>query len=435
MANQIYELDLNFDHFVNDQLWHIEDAEIDWKKRELRVRITINDQFGTLFLYQSFINDDFYRFVNSNQYERIIFLKKKIDYPALSRQHDEMYQKTLNEYKSKTNSFDDIDINELVSDGERYIQEMRKKLNIKKGGEDMAKLPDVYEVYDIDGYGVLYIGGDRYGQSKNTLSTWLTLKDAESVQRVMQNGAEGEERFGMYFNGRFLSPDRQFYMIRRVDPELVRKVAKDYMNGNLQLTDLERDMLYPEKTMLPIINALKDEAKGLKALSDAFEPMKHSKGGTRMKDNEVAVKFYEGFISKEIVSFKNGDKTIPGKRIKMPNDDPSDTRVRRSFVVRESQIGTDTKNPHMKYVYLNKTDKDGNDIEYRVVRKNYDPETKKSEILEDLKMKAQDIADVFQAERDREYAEWKASEASKTNVQSEPDIPAEVIENSEGIEM
>lgn len=435
MANQIYELDLNFDHFVNDQLWHIEDAEIDWKKRELRVRITINDQFGTLFLYQSFINDDFYRFVNSNQYERIIFLKKKIDYPALSRQHDEMYQKTLNEYKSKTNSFDDIDINELVSDGERYIQEMRKKLNIKKGGEDMAKLPDVYEVYDIDGYGVLYIGGDRYGQSKNTLSTWLTLKDAESVQRVMQNGAEGEERFGMYFNGRFLSPDRQFYMIRRVDPELVRKVAKDYMNGNLQLTDLERDMLYPEKTMLPIINALKDEAKGLKALSDAFEPMKQSKGGTRMKDNEVAVKFYEGFISKEIVSFKNGDKTIPGKRIKMPNDDPSDTRVRRSFVVRESQIGTDTKNPHMKYVYLNKTDKDGNDIEYRVVRKNYDPETKKSEILEDLKMKAQDIADVFQAERDREYAEWKASEASKTNVQNEPDIPAEVIENSEGIEM
>ena len=76
MANQIYELDLNFDHFVNDQLWHIEDAEIDWKKRELRVRITINDQFGTLFLYQSFINDDFYRFVNSNQYERIIFLKQ-----------------------------------------------------------------------------------------------------------------------------------------------------------------------------------------------------------------------------------------------------------------------------------------------------------------------------------------------------------------------
>lgn len=435
MANQIYELDLNFDHFVNDQLWHIEDAEIDWKKRELRVRITINDQFGTLFLYQSFINDDFYRFVNSNQYERIIFLKKKIDYPALSRQHDEMYQKTLNEYKTKTNSFDDIDINELVSDGERYIQEMRKKLNIKKGGEDMAKLPDVYQVYDIDGYGVLYIGGDRYGQSKNTLSTWLTLNDAESVQRVMQNGAEGEERFGMYFNGRFLSPDRQFYMIRKVDPELVRKIAKDYLNGNLQLNDQEREMLYPEKTMLPIINVLKDEAKGLKALSDAFEPMKQSKGGTRMKDNEVAVKFYEGFISKEIVSFKNGDKTIPGKRIKMPNDDPSDTRVRRSFVVRESQIGTDTKNPHMKYVYLNKTDKDGNDIEYRVVRKNYDPGTKKSEILEDLKMKAQDIADVFQAERDREYAEWKASEASKTNVQNEPDIPAEVIENSEGIEM
>lgn len=434
MANQVYELDLNFDHFVNDQLWHIEDAEIDWKKRELRVRITIDDQFGTLSLYQAFNGDNFYKFVNSNPIDRIAFLKKNIDFNSLEKQHRQIYLETLNKYKTH-DDFGNDDLSKEIAEAKEFIEQTRKKLNIKKGGEDMAKLPDVYEVYDIDGYGVLYIGGDRYGQSKNTLSTWLTLKDAESVQRVMQNGAEGEERFGMYFNGRFLSPDRQFYMIRRVDPELVRKVAKDYMNGNLQLTDLERDMLYPEKTMLPIINVLKDEAKGLKALSDAFEPMKQLKGGTKMKDNEVAVKFYEGFISKEIVSFKNGDKTIPGKRIKMPNDDPSDTRVRRSFVVRESQIGTDTKNPHMKYVYLNKTDKDGNDIEYRVVRKNYDPETKKSEIMEDLKMKAQDIADVFQAERDREYAEWKASEASNTNVQSEPDIPAEVIENSEGIEM
>jgi len=154
-----------------------------------------------------------------------------------------------------------------------------------------------------------------------------------------------------------------------------------------------------------------------------------------MNENSVAVRFYEGYISNEIVTFKNGDKTIPAKRIKMPNDDPSDTRARRSFVVRESQIGTDSKNPHMKYVYLDKKNKDGNEIEYRVVRKNYDPETKKSEILEDTKMKAQEIADVFQADRDREYAEWKASNTGKTVSEPETAQPEEVIENSEGMEM
>ena len=322
----------------------------------------------------------------------------------------------------------------MLEESNRFIEEMREKLNIKKGGENMAKLPDVYEVYDIDGYGVVYIGGGRYRQSKGTGSAWLLLDEAESVRQVLQNGAEGEDRFRMYFNGRFLDPNRDFYKIRKVDSELVRNIGRQYMHGNL--SSQEEKMLYPERTMQAIENALKDEAKGLKPLSDAFKPLSNYKGGINyMKENEVAVRFYEGYISKEIVSFKNGDKTIPGKRIKMPNDDPSDTRVRRSFVVRESAIGTDTKNPHMKYVYMNKCDKDGNEIGYRVVRKNYDPETKKSEILEDIKMKAQDIADVFEAERDREYAEYKASKANETAKEPEVNAPEEVIENSEGMEM
>jgi hypothetical protein len=432
MANHKYELDLNFSYFLDDRLWHIEDAEIDWKKKEIRVHITINDQFGTLSLFQSFKDNNFYEFVNSNAIDRIAFLKQNIDFESLEKQHNEIYQKTLKKYKNH-NDFGDDDLSKEIADAEKFMDEIRMKLNIEKGGENMAKLPDVYEVYDIDGYGVLYIGGGRYAQSKDTLSTWLTSEDAESVQRVMQNGAEDEERFRMYFNSRFLSPDRDFYMIRKVDDELVRQKAKEYMNGKLNLTQQEIDMLYPETTMMPIVNALKDEAKGLKALSDAFEPLRENRGGKRMKDNEVAVRFYEGFISNEIITFKNGDKTIAGKRIKMPNDDPNDTRVRRSFVVRESQIGTDTKNPHMKYVYLNKTDKDGKEIEYRVVRKNYDPEKDKSEILEDTKMKAQGIADVFQADRDREYAEYKQGLAKTTDF-SETNAPTEVIEDSEGME-
>ena len=437
MANHIYELDLNFSVFINDELWHVEDAEIDWNEKEVRVQITINDQFGTLSLFQKFGGNEFYQFVNGNDFDRITFLKKRIDFTDLSNQHKDIYQKTLNKYKDS--SFADYGDNQIsdeeLADAIRFAEEIRDRLNIAKGGEEM-KLPDVYEVYDIDGYGVLYIGGGRFGNSKDTKSTWLSADEAESVRQVMQNGAEDEERFGMYFNGRFLSPDRDFYKIRKVDDEEVRKVAREYMKGSLPYNQTEMEMLYPERTMIPIVNVLKDEAKGLRALSEALEPLSKNKGGKKsMNENSVAVRFYEGYISNEIVTFKNGDKTIPAKRIKMPNDDPSDTRARRSFVVRESQIGTDSKNPHMKYVYLDKKNKDGNEIEYRVVRKNYDPETKKSEILEDTKMKAQEIADVFQADRDREYAEWKASNTSKIVSEPETAQPEEVIENSEGMEM
>lgn len=135
------------------------------------------------------------------------------------------------------------------------------------------------------------------------------------------------------------------------------------------------------------------------------------------KREDVAVRFYEGMISKEIVNFKKGDSTIKMKRIKLPNDDPTDSQVRRSFLVKESAIGTDLKNPHMKYVYL------GKDAEYKVVRKNFDPETKKAEILEESKMTGQAIADTFKAERDRGYAEWKAQQpAEPTNEFNNPDV-------------
>jgi len=93
VANHIYELDLNFNVFTNDELWHVEDAEIDWNAKEVRVRIKIDDQFGTLSLYQKFIGDDFYQFVNGNDFDRITFLKDRIDFSGLSNQHQEIYHK------------------------------------------------------------------------------------------------------------------------------------------------------------------------------------------------------------------------------------------------------------------------------------------------------------------------------------------------------
>ena len=222
MAKHIYEQDLNFNVFVEDNLWHIEDAVIDWEKKEVRVQITISDQFGTLSLFQIFSDQDFYDFVNDNAIDRISFLKRKIDFESLSKQHKEKYEAELDNYKTRL----DLDLNDdnedFIRDAEAFLEEMKDKLLKMKGINEMSKLPDVYEVHDIDGYGVVYIGGGRYQSCKDTSATWLLLDDAESVQHIMNNGAESEDRFRMYFNGRFLSPDREFYMIRKVDEQDVR---------------------------------------------------------------------------------------------------------------------------------------------------------------------------------------------------------------------
>lgn len=156
-----------------------------------------------------------------------------------------------------------------------------------------------------------------------------------------------------------------------------------------------------------------------------------------MQENVVPVRFYKGYISKEKITLKKDDKDIKMSRVKMPNDDPESSQVRRSFLVRESMIGTDTKNPNIKFVYLNKLDKDGNEIQYRVVRKNFDPNTKKSEIVEDTKMTAQQIADVFQVARDREYAEYKAAQSQNAAEVEAVELsePEQVIENEDGFEI
>ena len=319
-----------------------------------------------------------------------------------------MYQQTLKKYQNY-NVFED-DTSEFILNAEKFAEEIRKKINIEKGGEIMAKLPDVYQIYSKNSETSYYVYPDNeHYPAPAKEGTWLLEDDATN----------------------FINSDNNYlsYEMRKVDPDLVRFEAKQYLINAYPYNET-----YTQRVMDSLIDALKDEAKGLNALSEAFQPIKQQdlKGGERksMKENEVPVKFYEGFISREVVSIKNGDKSIPGKRIKMPNDDPTDTRVRRSFVVKEAQIGTDTSNPHMRYVYLNKKDKNGNDIEYRVVRKNYDPETKKSEILEDIKMTAEQIADTFQKERDREYAEWKATQAVQSQTQAEPTDPSEEIINT-----
>ena len=276
----------------------------------------------------------------------------------------------------------------------------------------MAKLPDVYQIYQKDGQAVVFDGDEC--MLDHTEATWV-LKD----------------KIYAFYNDFY--DHHTDYEAFKVDDEIVRSVANNFRKGIFKLGEYE--YLYPYETMAPIINALKDEKDSLIRLSEALKPTTDLKErnlkvmSEKKEKKEVAVRFYEGYISNEKISFKRGDKTIPMKRVKMPNDDPDDSTPRRSFIVNEAAIGTDTKNSHMKFVYL------GEESEYRVVRKNFDPETKQSEILEDFKMTGKEISDVFTKERDREYAEYKASQAQDNSNETEIDAPEEVIENEEGIEI
>ena len=211
----------------------------------------------------------------------------------------------------------------------------------------------------------------------------------------------------------FLNKGSKGYYLKKVDNEIVFRVVSNYTKGYQKLG--EDEDVFPERTMRPLIEKMKQYKEDRIKFEELFW---HEKEENKMseKKEDIAVRFYEGYVSKEIINFKNKDGSkIKLARVKMPND-PGDERVRRSFLVKESAIGTDIKNQHMRYVYLPK------DVEFKVVRRNFDPETKKSEILTEEKMTGQQIADVFDKERDRQYAQWKANQPQPEQEIDNPEL-------------
>lgn len=276
----------------------------------------------------------------------------------------------------------------------------------------MAKLPDVYYITINNGWGVI----------KNTDGTYETAFEEYSM--IAEEDLQQE--IDNIYNAFNSQPK-----VHKYDPEMLRIIGKNFMHGLTKIG--EADELYPPKIINKLVDCLKDEKENLQRLSEALKPVSSSdineeenNMAEKEKREEVAVRFYEKMVSGENINLKKGDATIKMKRVKMPNDDPKDSQVRRSFLVKESAIHTDVKNPHMKFTYL------GKDQEYTVVRKNFDPETKKSEILEETKMTGEQIADVFNAERDRQYADWKANQPEPTNEIANPET--ELVEDA-GMDM
>lgn len=280
----------------------------------------------------------------------------------------------------------------------------------------MSILPDVYYITIQNGWGVIKHAENSYSLSPHGEATMFLEDDIEKEA----------EKVETHFNTET--------SVKLADKDIVRTIGKNFMHGLQKLG--ESDELYPPKVINKLVDCLKDEKKNLQRLSDALKPVsstdikneeeiKMAEEKTTKRE-EVAVRFYEGMVSKKLVNLKKGDATIKLKRVKLPNDDPKDSTARRSFLVAENKIFTDKKNPHMLFTYL------GKDQEYKVQRNDFNPETKENKVLEETKMTGQAIADVFKAEADKSYAAWKESQPVATN---EIDTPfEETIENDKGIE-
>lgn len=203
-----------------------------------------------------------------------------------------------------------------------------------------------------------------------------------------------------------------------IDEKEVYKIGMDALKG----IELNKE-LYPANTVNAITNALRLHLQNQNALNEAFEPLRdnadkekeerktnmsntnNNNTNTAKKKEEVAVRFYEGFVTTKPFDYKQKDGTVVKlQSVKIPNGENDTIAVRRTFVVPANKIGTDSKNIHMRYVYLEK------DTEYKTRRMNYIPDDKKWECLEESKMTGQQIADAFETDREKEYAAWKAKQ-------------------------
>lgn len=307
---------------------------------------------------------------------------------------------------------------------------------------------DLYDfVHLVDNY-LWSINQVDIDWSNYTLKIYLSIND--QFGRYSTNHVIDDKKlFFEYTNGNkfekvnFIKKNTNFDALKQEYEDNFNEQLNKYKKGSFDM-EKEKESFLSEANKF--INYITERLKGkeektqktettingnVDALKDyELDPSGSKKGKNKMKENEVAVRFYQGFITKENIVVKDIDgKDVKLARVKIPNDDPNDKQPRRSFACRESLIGTDLKNPNMRYVYLKK------DKEYRVIRKNFDAETKKSEIIEDIKMTGQAIADTFQTERDREYAEWKAKQVKENPVAEATPTVAQVLDSTDGIEM
>lgn len=284
----------------------------------------------------------------------------------------------------------------------------------------MSKLPDVYYITVNNGWGVVKNSDGSYHIAYEEHTMFLE-DDLEQEINNVYNAFNSQPK------------------VHKYDSEMLRIIGKNFLNG---FSDFgEADEIYTPKVINKIVDCLKVERENVRKLNEAFKPVsslnetlkptsstdikkeENKMAEEKQKREEVAVNFWRDNIVKKNYNIHG----IVCKRVKMPNDDLNDSTPKRGFLIAESKIYEDKKNPKRSYCFL------GKDQEYRVTRVNWDPEKKEQTTLEDIKMTGEQISNVFKLERDKAYAAWKASQPVQT---TEIDAPVEQeIEKSDGVEM
>ncbi len=120
---------------------------------------------------------------------------------------------------------------------------------------------------------------------------------------------------------------------------------------------------------------------------------------TEMKEDDVAVSFYESFIRNKLTLPSSEGGSYELYIIEMPDEEGDEHEIKRTFTVPVSKLRTDKKYEFIRYTYLKK------DRQYRVMRSLYDEEQRSTRVEETCQMTGQEIADVFSRFRDRKRKE------------------------------
>ncbi len=118
-----------------------------------------------------------------------------------------------------------------------------------------------------------------------------------------------------------------------------------------------------------------------------------------MKEDDVAVSFYESFIRNKLTLPSSEGGSYELYIIEMPDEEGDEHEIKRTFTVPTSKLRTDKKYEFIRYTYLKK------DRQYRVMRSLYDEEQRSTRVEETCQMTGQEIADVFSRFRDRKRKE------------------------------
>lgn len=278
----------------------------------------------------------------------------------------------------------------------------------------MAKLPNVYYITIKNGYGVI--------KNPNGSYEFDVLGDATLF---LEDEIDNELEVVRHFfdkNAKIMDADQDY----------VRSIATNYFRGIDKIGD--HDQLYPPRLVSRLVDCLKDEKESLIRLSEALKPtsshLKKEEDITMSEEKKnIYVRFHKNFKSNRPIFKKVGESTIKLAGIKLPNDDLNDKSDMRQFVVKETMIQTDEKNPNYRYVYLNP------DVEYTVKRVHFNPDTKETTYSDETKMTAQQLADIHKAERDRRYALALENSENKKDSEAVAQASPEVVKDDEGIGM